>query len=161
MANVINFRKKRVSSPIFFSQTDKYWGELEDKRMLMDAVMENAAQELQSRGYSPEDFILDKYTMYEFLGEPLWETYVDESEKGMGFVSFQGADIIYMQAYIMVDPENAYMAFRFFKLPDYERGNRAWLIFDQETEKWKKGPGRDFIDLEELLEQKPEGQVRT
>lgn len=54
----------------------------------------------------------------------------------------------------MVDPENAHMMFQLFRLPDYERGNRAWLVYDQE--KWKKGPGKDFFDLDELLEQKPE-----
>ena len=42
------------------------------------------------------------------------------------------------------------------KLPDYERGNRAWLMLDKG--KWKKGPGRDYIDLEELLEQRKENE---
>ena len=59
-----------------------------------------------------------------------------------------------MQTHIKVDSENAYIAFQLFRLPDYERGNRAWLVLDQG--KWKKGPGRDYIDLQGLLEQKPE-----
>ena len=155
MSNIIDFRKKPVSSPKFFSQTQQYWDELEDKRILIDAMMEDAAKELQQRGYNPEDFIVDRNAMYYFLGEPLWETYTDEPEEGPGFVAFQENDIIYLQVYIMVDPENAYMAFQLFRLPDYERGNRAWLIFDQESETWKKGPGKDFFELEDLLELKP------
>lgn len=154
MSNIINFRKKHIASPAFISQTGQYWDEMEDKRILMEFLMENAEEELQQRGYNPVAFVLDKYAMYDFLGAPLWETYLDELEEGPGFVSFQGTDIIYLQAYIMVDPENAHIAFQFFKLPDYERGNRAWLIYDQESETWKKGPGKDFFDLEELLEQK-------
>ena len=159
MSNIIDFRKSRKKTvqlvSRFISQTEYFWKELDDKRMLLDVVMENAVEELQQRGYDPDAFILDKYAMYDFLGEPLWETYVDEPEEGPGFVAFQETDIIYMQTYIMINTENAYTAFQFFKLPDYERGNRAWLIYDQESEKWKKGPGRDFFDLEELLEQKP------
>ena len=154
MSNIIEFKKKRIKSPRFFSQIQKYWDELEDKRMLMDAVMENAAEELQERGYNPADFIVDRNTMYDFLGTPLWETYQDAPEEGPGFLTFQETDIIYMQTHIKVDSENAYIAFQLSRLPDYERGNRAWLVLDQG--KWKKGPGRDYIDLKGLLEQKPE-----
>ena len=161
MSNVIDFRKRKEKKKTgqfvsrFISQTEYFWNELDDKRMLIDVVMENAAEELQQRGYDPDAFILDKYAFYDFLGEPLWETYVDESGEGPGFIAFQENDIIYMQTYILIDAENAYTAFQFFKLPDYERGNRAWQIYDQESEKWEKGPGRDFFDLEKLLEQKP------
>lgn len=113
--------------------------------------MENAAEELQQRGYDPASFILDKHTMYEFLGSPLRK---EEYEEWLGFFAFLGTDIIYMWTYVIIDPGKAFMGFQFFKLPDYERGNRAWLVYDQD--KWKKGPGRDYFDLEELLEQRPE-----
>ena len=62
-------------------------------------------------------------------------------------MTFQETDIIYMQTHIKVDSENAYIAFQLSRLPDYERGNRSWLVLDQDSETWKKGPGRDYIDF--------------
>ena len=153
MSKVIKF-KKNLSCPLFLAQPRQYWDEVESKRILLDEVMENAADTLVQREFHPDDFILDRYTMYDYLGSPLWEAYAQERCEGPGFFSFSGPDVFYLQSYLMIDPENAYMAFQFFRLPDYEKGNRAWLFLDQETGTWKKGPGRDFIDLERLLEQR-------
>ena len=41
MSIIINFKKKRISAPRFFSQTQQYWNELEDKRMLISALILN------------------------------------------------------------------------------------------------------------------------
>ena len=88
MSNIIDFRKSRKKTvqrvSRFISQTEYFWKELDDKRMLLDVVMENAAEELQQRGYDPDAFILGKYAMYDFLGESLWEAYVEEPEEGAG-----------------------------------------------------------------------------
>lgn len=138
----------------FMSQPQQYWDEIESKRILLEEVMGNAADVFLQQGFHPDDFILDKYTMYDYLGAPLWEAYTQERCEGPGFFALSGPDVLYLQSYLMVDPENAYMAFQFFRLPDYERGNRAWLYLDQESGKWKKGPGKDYIELDRLLEQK-------
>ena len=55
MSNIIDFRKSRKKTGQivsgFISQTEYFWKELDDKRMLLDVVMENAAEEFQQRGY--------------------------------------------------------------------------------------------------------------
>ena len=157
MGNVIDFnsfmsKKATLGRFAFYDQEDFYWKRIEDTKMLLPAFMQAAEEALRDAGFKPDVFVISRGSMKEYLSSLFDPKAAGKSYDGPSF-DYVSKDII-VRLVTRVDVEEGEVldfSCELYKIEGYLDGNHEWLYYDFEGHTWEIGPGDDFFEVTEIL----------
>lgn len=158
MGNIIDFnsfmsKKATLGRSAFYDQEDFYLKRIEDTKLLLPVFMEAAEEALGDAGFKPDMFVISRDSMKEYLSSLFDPKAAGKTYDGPSYDFVSRDKIVRLITHVDVE-EGEVLDFscELYKTEGYLDGNHEWLYYDFEGHIWEIGPGDDFFDAAEILQ---------